>query len=218
MESICESSNNDLERLFDLRKQLYEQRCDLLDIETESHQFIPEDIKNELNQINENVLKGQRLLENELLHYKKLTKEKQDLEIFESTGKSTCLECQNKISDLLVHFENQKCATTDLKNFVDEVIYYIGQIFEILEQHVKERKETISEKIQKNTSMLKYLSNIYKVLRGTNIGYICPICINNEVNVFCDPCGHSFCDKCISVSYCYMCKRRINSIKKLYFS
>jgi hypothetical protein len=218
MESICESSNNDLERLFDLRKKLYEQRSDLLDIEIESHQLIPEDIKNELNEINESVSKGQKLLENELLNYKKLTKEKQDLETFENTGKSTCLECQKKISDLLIHFENQNFSTTELRNIVDEVIYCIGQIFEILEQQVKDRRETISEKIQMNTSMLKYLSNVYKVLRGTNIGYICPICMNNEVNVFCDPCGHSFCDKCINVSYCYMCKRRINSIKKLYFS
>ena len=217
MESICQiTETNDVQKMFELRKQLYEHRNKLID--TESEDGIPQESKKELDEINENVLKGQSLLERELETFRKLTKEKVDLKDFEIHAKSTCLECQKMMSQLIIHFENQDIKTTELQTFIDEVIYYIGQVYNIVEDNVKSKNDSLSSRIQKNASYLKYLSDTYKVLRGTNIGYVCVVCMHNEVNVFCDPCGHSFCNKCMTASYCHMCRRKVNTIRNLYFS
>ena len=46
---------------------------------------------------------------------------------------------------------------------------------------------------------------------------ICPICCENKIDRCCDPCGHTYCDKCIKKSYyCYICKRYINKTIKIY--
>ena len=210
-------NNQDIEQLFDIRQKLYEQRS-VLSENVEQFKNISDETKEELNIINENVTKGQKLLEKGLDEYKQLVKQKKDLEMFETQGKSTCLECQKMMSHLFINFENENFKTEDITNHIDAVNYYVGQIFELIDSNSKEKNKIVDEKLRENTALLAYLSNTYRILRGTNIGYVCPICMTNEVSLFCDPCGHSYCSKCMNGAYCHMCRKKINTLRPIFFS
>jgi hypothetical protein len=68
------------------------------------------------------------------------------------------------------------------------------------------------------------LSQTYNVLRTTPLVHICPICMNNDVDTFLDPCGHTICHECISnkfcnsSKFCYMCRTHVRGIRRLYYS
>jgi hypothetical protein len=76
-----------------------------------------------------------------------------------------------------------------------------------------------------NTLIYIYI-NIYNILFQTiyeneeinyNNDIICPICYENKLNRCCDPCGHTYCDKCIkTANNCYICKKYINKTIKIY--
>jgi hypothetical protein len=50
-----------------------------------------------------------------------------------------------------------------------------------------------------------------------NNNNLCIICYNNKINSCCNPCGHTYCNKCIYFAKnCYICNNDINSIIKIY--
>ena len=63
-----------------------------------------------------------------------------------------------------------------------------------------------------------------KILHDTNIDnfnkFTCSICTENLVDTFVDPCGHVFCEQCISrtvnKTQCPGCRTTINGIKRIY--
>jgi len=46
----------------------------------------------------------------------------------------------------------------------------------------------------------------------------CPICYTNEVEFFCDPCGHTYCSNCNVGNRCPTCRTNINKMCKLYYN
>lgn len=46
----------------------------------------------------------------------------------------------------------------------------------------------------------------------------CPICYTNEVEFFCDPCGHTYCSNCNVGRKCPTCRANINKMCKLYYN
>lgn len=57
------------------------------------------------------------------------------------------------------------------------------------------------------------LKNIMK----ENNKNICSICYENKINICCIPCGHTYCDICISNSdNCYSCRSHIVRINKIF--
>ena len=53
----------------------------------------------------------------------------------------------------------------------------------------------------------------------------CPICLENQIEICLNPCGHTSCNKCIlsnrSNIYnnkCYICRTPVNEFIKIYFS
>jgi Zinc finger, C3HC4 type (RING finger) len=63
-----------------------------------------------------------------------------------------------------------------------------------------------------------------KILQDTNAEqfnkFTCSICTDNLVDTFVDPCGHVFCERCISrtvnKTHCPGCRTAINAIKRIY--
>ena len=59
-----------------------------------------------------------------------------------------------------------------------------------------------------------------------NIGSTCSLCIQQPVDTFLNPCGHTACSNCIEKLKerenehnlnCFICRQRVNSFHKLYF-
>lgn len=213
-----ELSIKDVEEKFALRKKMYENKELFNEINTHPDQDVVLEDEEQYNAIKEHISKGKEILLTELTKHKELALQKSALEEFESTAKSICVECQQKVSQLQTRFDGQKFDTTELSNHIDGVMYSIGEIFELVNSNVKTKNEELQKLINTNNSKIRHLSDAYGILKSANMVHLCPVCLTNEVNTFCDPCGHSFCDKCMRSSYCFMCRVRINKLHPLFFS
>ena len=80
--------------------------------------------------------------------------------------------------------------------------------------------------IEKRKELNSYLYFIQK-LNKWNITSICPICITNKIDSYCNPCGHTACKNClerkpstpnnINNNKCPICREYISEIRKLFF-
>ena len=87
-------------------------------------------------------------------------------------------------------------------------------------------KNTRNMYIEKRKELNSYLYFIQK-LNKWNITSICPICITNKIDAYCNPCGHTSCKNClerkpstpnnINNNKCPICREYISEIRKLYF-
>jgi hypothetical protein len=97
-------------------------------------------------------------------------------------------------------------------NSICEDIKYTSKMKEIKEQYILEKQR-----------FHKYL-NIIKLLNQMNVGSTCTICLQENVNSYFNPCGHTACSKCCEKnsnyngSCCPLCRSVIHKINKLYFS
>jgi len=78
--------------------------------------------------------------------------------------------------------------------------------------------------IQKRKELNSYIYFIQK-LNNYNISNICPICFSNQVNKYLDPCGHTYCEKCLKKSnndhnndkQCMVCRKTYQKVRSIFF-
>lgn len=93
-------------------------------------------------------------------------------------------------------------VTNSFKNYYDK----INQI--LIEQITVNNSQSLEWK-----NKIKEYSYLFSYNSG---GFICSICLTNEVSQFCEPCGHSYCKNCLKSTYCYICRVKINKIHRLF--
>lgn len=108
-----------------------------------------------------------------------------------------------------------------IKSIVDSLTEYIKTINE--NDKLKSAKE---EYINKRKLINKHLCLINAVNK-LNIAAICPICLTDKIDSYCNPCGHTACIKCldknssiinnINHNKCPICREHVMDIRKLYF-
>jgi hypothetical protein len=87
----------------------------------------------------------------------------------------------------------------------------------------------IKNDYEKKLYLVKYyLHHFIKKLNHGNVGHICSICLQKPVDTFLNPCGHTGCNDCIlnhsarynnrNMNPCFLCRKEIKSIHKLYLS
>ena len=122
----------------------------------------------------------------------------------------------------------------DNNNNIEEEIY--EKQYEILINEIDKLSKDIY-----NNSKINIVKNEYIIIKAKfdkyvelikkfnmfNMSHICPCCLTSVVNTVITPCGHTFCDKCISEikkqsnenDYnCIFCRSPIVSTFKLYFN
>ena len=121
------------------------------------------------------------------------------------------------------HRVYRRILEKDCQEFIQQLNKYIQK----LESELGQITQTICEMIQlMRTTVLETMSEEEKAnLPKPNI---CGICIENEVKYVFNPCGHTICDKCTvnptpenvftATPICHICRSRITSRIKLYFS
>lgn len=82
-----------------------------------------------------------------------------------------------------------------------------------LEKHIDDAKHASMKARDKLKQGVEIL-HLTKMIKGM---HVCPICLNDEVKIFCIPCGHTFCESCIKTNKCYVCRSQISKVQKLYF-
>jgi len=83
-------------------------------------------------------------------------------------------------------------------------------------------KETKKNYIEKRKEINKHLHLMQKINKW-NHSAICPICITNKIDSYCNPCGHTSCKECLEKNSnlnhnkCPICREYVMDIRKLYF-
>ncbi len=101
------------------------------------------------------------------------------------------------INDLKAELEAEKIKNSKLEAELEFQKFQIT----ILKSKLVKQNETITDL----KSKFDYLD--FKNLKSNTIYSKCFICVKNITTIYCDPCGHTYCDKCIKTSYnCKDCK------------
>ena len=108
----------------------------------------------------------------------------------------------------------------------------VKQIIESLKDYIKSIDENNQLKIVKEDYVQKRKllnRHIYLInsINQWNNSAICPICITDSIDSYCNPCGHTACKKCldknsniinnVNHNKCPICRDHIMDIRKLYF-
>jgi DNA repair exonuclease SbcCD ATPase subunit len=88
----------------------------------------------------------------------------------------------------------------------------------------KDTSKELKESYESELEILQlYVHGFLKEVNGLNIGNTCPLCLQRPVTQFMNPCGHTGCDECLAKlssetrSRCFMCRKHVSSLHKLYF-
>lgn len=121
----------------------------------------------------------------------------------------------NEIKDLI---EDIKLKDNEIKKLIiynhdkDERISILerdGKFKEILFQEMNSKFQEY-----KNLTKIKILKLENDIKSNDNL---CSICYENKINICCIPCGHTYCDRCISNAVnCYSCRSHIIRTNKIY--
>lgn len=164
-------------------------------------------IKNIINEFN--------IIKSEFIDiYSKLQTEKQntekDLELLNSNVKHLNLILKKYKKEDSID-ENTKMVV----NKIDELSIVIKNNNNL--QKITNKYEEINKKLNKYFDIIKVFNNF-------NRGTVCSMCLQNNVDHYFNPCGHTACNECIkklksnSDTYnCIFCKKDIISTKPLYF-
>ena len=130
----------------------------------------------------------------------------------------------NKINSI-IHFIktcNSEYENNDkIKIIIDSLIDYIKTI-----ENNNKLEEIKNEYINKRKKLNKHLYLINNINNWNNSA-ICPVCITDKIDSYCNPCGHTFCKTCLDKTSninnnnnhnkCPICREYVMDIRKLYF-
>jgi hypothetical protein len=107
----------------------------------------------------------------------------------------------------------------------------VKQIIESLKDYIHEIGENNKLKIAKEDYLQKRKllnRHIYLInsINCWNVSAICPICITDKIDSYCNPCGHTACRSCldknsntinnVNHNRCPICREQVMDIRKLY--
>jgi len=131
----------------------------------------------------------------------------------------------NKISESIKYMrkiEEDYQVDDSVKEIVEKMTEYSQKIYD------NDKLGNIKTKyIEKRKQLNSYLYFIQKINKW-NISAICPICITDKIDSYCNPCGHTACKQCLeknsqvlsnnlNSNKCPICREYVMDIRKLYF-
>lgn len=194
------------------RKLFYENR-DLFHEIFNDTDIIEDD---EYKTLSDSIVKGQQLLKKNMHDYNDLKNQKQKIDDILKTSRNICFDLHTKTENLK-HMCND-IKIDNLQDVLDQLNYAAICVADHIEKEFEQNRNDIETKLKNTKKTLKTLSKAYRVMRNSTLGYTCPVCIANEVDVFCSPCGHTMCSQCIGrANYCYFCRSKIDKVVKIFF-
>jgi hypothetical protein len=131
---------------------------------------------------------------------------------------TTLTDMCRKVSFLMDAFQSQMNEDDTYTHQSQETQSSIQALHAQMSTAIQARLEDAHKNLTATKTKLRLLSTMCSLNRHISLGHACPICYDKEVDVYCDPCGHTFCEKCIKSQFCYLCRIKIKKIGKLYFT
>ncbi len=162
----------------------------------------------------------------ELMDVVKITKQaferlKAELTLF-TTLKRNFDDITNDIDNLyktrndIIHGLRGLTSTPEFEERINKLETEIETLTQDIACFKESEKSACLGDINKTKKNLTYLQDAFCIHKWCKTTPICPVCLTNEVNIYLNPCGHTFCDKCMTRDYCDICRCRVMSKGKLY--
>jgi len=144
----------------------------------------------------------------------------------ENSYKESYKNCKKDLNKITEFKDFAMTIDTKYKDLDSDKINKV--ILEIVEK-INEDNNTHKlkqEYLKENYIYNYYLHKLIKYINGTNVGNTCSICLQNKVDTFLDPCGHTACSNCVAKlkgndeynCNCFICRKTVNKFHKLYFT
>jgi hypothetical protein len=175
----------------------------------------PDDIKPHKDKI-EDVLGSIREVVGSFQSQIDLVKEKEDM------LKKSINQTQESLHEIkgFTRFLDQMKDHGDTTNEIQHLIVNLTQSL-----HDKDTTQELKRLYEKELDILQVYVDFIKTLNGLNIGSTCPLCLQMPVTQYMNPCGHTGCDECLRKiqitdqgrSSCFLCRKPVISLHKLFF-
>lgn len=177
-----------------------------------------EDCADGITHLAESITKGRNRLLSEIRIYSDLNKEKNMLsEKLAQFNKNI-----SQIDDILAFVSNTASQCSIDANYIQDNLDNIQFSTQNLRTSVNERINDdifkIESKLSENSTTIRKLGDAYNIFRTLSYSYLCCICLQNTVDVYASPCGHTFCNACLKSNFCYFCRKKVDKISKIYFN
>jgi hypothetical protein len=134
------------------------------------------------------------------------------------------MELDREINELEKIKQNSLDLNQQAKKYKNITVFdtFLNEIADILHDK-KQILEENNEKLMKLVEEIKLLKNIIGVndiSPSKNSSIMCFICAEKSIEACLNPCGHTFCNSCVSKianQRCYMCRKTVISSTKLFF-
>jgi lysyl-tRNA synthetase class I len=182
---------------------------------------LTENIKPQSTEITETTEKIDKLSEYIIEFMKDFKNQQEKMEQAESNMKQIIKDTQNDIKLLNSFIVFLKGVSSKYGNKTGKIEKDILEICDDIDKQTK-LEEIKQIYIQEKTIFFQYL-NIIKLINQMNTGSTCSICLQDNVDMYFNPCGHTACSTCcektmISTNQCPLCRKKIDKTQKLYFN
>ena len=133
-------------------------------------------------------------------------------------------EAYDKYSNAILKFERVEKTMKEAHNALE--FYgdseFQNQINKKIEEyrstlHIDQLKDTFDECNQEYS----YIKEILNTMGSSNKSATCGICMDRQVDLYADVCGHTICEECnknMTSNKCHVCRSKVSKYKKLYYS
>ena len=153
---------------------------------------------------------------------------------------SLFLEQINKVLCILKSIEKISNSSESLEPSEDDLLFKKILMSKLKDYSKLLNLEELQQQVERLESEFKSLTNILKSVNSIQVACMCPLCLDNKVEYFLFPCGHTVCGKCNNKNklnnnnnnqlnnqlsnqlnnnikkLCFYCRTEIQSIKTLY--
>ena len=208
----------------DLRKQFFNEKEKIFLSDEDGPSVVANDNEElkELDAIDEATQKAKRIFEVELVAYNALKDKDAEYTALSKLITDTFEDIIRKIEFATDAFKRRIKVSdeiTDKLGIIDAMIIpKTTEVKDTMMSCLQVEEHAVKNDLKLSREKLKRLGSFYTFSKQMSLGHHCPICYHNEVDVFCDPCGHTYCHRCVKTTYCYICRQKINKTHKLFFT
>jgi hypothetical protein len=127
-------------------------------------------------------------------------------------------EKYSKYAELILSLITQIRETESYTSENDEIINTLYT--KITNYSTDLELDSLKQKVDSVNMEYLCIKDLFFDLSGFLPSTTCNICLENQVNYFMDPCGHTLCTNCKEkhprLLNCHFCRTKINSLKRLY--
>lgn len=201
-----------------IRRDFFQEKEDILEDKGDSALSLEE--KEELRNLQGSLQKARSMVKTELDRYHDLKDVEEEYIALRHLIEATLEDTLRKLEFLKDAYQKK----LNLEACVEEEDHQkacrenLMALKDLMLHKVQAECQGTQQALSASKTKLRMLSEFCSVQRRVSQVHFCPICYQKEIDVYCDPCGHTFCSDCIKTNYCYLCRCRINKVSKLFFT